>query len=136
MGNCFGYKKTADSVNPSTTTPHTSSLRPSTPGHLYVESDVYGFGVVLLEMLTGLRAFDAQRPSDQQNLVEWAKPMLSQRKKLKTIMDARMEGQYHNSAALHASELTLRCIDEEPKKRPSMKQVMETLEQIEAMKRP
>lgn len=97
---------------------------------------MYGFGVVLLEMLTGLRAFDAQRPSDQQNLVEWAKPMLSQRKKLKTIMDARMEGQYHNSAALHASELTLRCIDEEPKKRPSMKQVMETLEQIEAMKRP
>nr|GMC98998.1 probable serine/threonine-protein kinase Cx32, chloroplastic [Ipomoea batatas] len=127
----FGLAK----LGPSAGNSHITTRIMGTYGYA-APDDVYGFGVVLLEMLTGLRAFDAQRPSDQQNLVEWAKPMLSQRKKLKTIMDARMEGQYHNSAALHASELTLRCIDEEPKKRPSMKQVMETLEQIEAMKRP
>ncbi|KAG2694244.1 hypothetical protein I3760_08G132800 [Carya illinoinensis] len=69
-------------------------------GHLYVKSDVYGFGVVLLEILTGLRALDTKRPGGQQNLVEWLKPSLSNKRKLKTIMDTRMEGQYSSKAVL------------------------------------
>ncbi|XP_015889606.2 probable serine/threonine-protein kinase PIX13 [Ziziphus jujuba] len=103
-------------------------------GHLYVKSDVYGFGVVLLEMLTGLRALDTKRPSGQQNLVDWAKPCLSSKRKLKTIMDLRMEGQYSPKAALQAAQLTLKCLEPEPRSRPSMKEVVESLEQIEAMK--
>ncbi|KAH9662378.1 protein kinase domain-containing protein [Citrus sinensis] len=102
-------------------------------GHLYVKSDVYGFGVVLLELLTGLRALDTKRPTGQQNLVEWLKPMLSQKKKLKTIMDARIEGQYSSNAALQAAQLTLMCLESDPKRRPSMREVLEVLEQIEAV---
>uniref|UniRef100_A0A7N2M1N4 non-specific serine/threonine protein kinase n=1 Tax=Quercus lobata TaxID=97700 RepID=A0A7N2M1N4_QUELO len=101
-------------------------------GHLYVKSDVYGFGVVLLEMLTGKRAVDANRPSGQQNLVEWLKPSLSNKSKLKSIMDIRMEGQYSTEAALLAVQLTLKCLESEPKNRPAMKEVVETLERIEA----
>ncbi|KAH6803709.1 Protein kinase superfamily protein [Perilla frutescens var. frutescens] len=105
-------------------------------GHLYVKSDVYGFGVVLLEMLTGLRALDTRRPSGQHNLVDWLKPILAQRRKLKTIMDARMEGQYSSKAALEAVKLTLRCLEPEPRKRPSMKEVVEALDQIAAIGKP
>ncbi|KAJ4963073.1 hypothetical protein NE237_023012 [Protea cynaroides] len=103
-------------------------------GHLYVKSDVYGFGVVLLEMLTGLRALDTNRPSGQHNLIEWAKPNLSNPRKLKTIMDARMEKQYPMKGALQAAKLTVSCLETGPKNRPSMQQVVETLEQIEAIK--
>lgn len=103
-------------------------------GHLYVKSDVYGFGVVLLEMLTGLRAFDTKRPSSQHNLVDWAKPLLTHKSKLMNIMDARIEGQYSSKAALQATHLTLKCLESDPKKRPSMKEVVEALEKIEAMK--
>ncbi|KAJ0096362.1 hypothetical protein Patl1_29266 [Pistacia atlantica] len=102
--------------------------------HLYVKSDVYGFGVVLLEMLTGLRALDTKRPTGEQNLVEWMKPMLSQKKKLKTIMDARIEGQYSTKAAQQAAQLALKCLEADPKHRPSMKEVVETLERVEAIK--
>ncbi|KAK0605562.1 hypothetical protein LWI29_028158 [Acer saccharum] len=103
-------------------------------GHLYVKSDVYGFGVVLLEIMTGLRALDTKRPNGQQNLVEWLKPTLSHKRKLKNIMDGRMEGQYTPKAALQAAEVTLKCLESDPKNRPSMKEVLEVLEQIEAMK--
>ncbi|XP_027348485.1 probable serine/threonine-protein kinase PIX13 [Abrus precatorius] len=102
-------------------------------GHLYVKSDVYGFGVVLLEMLTGLRALDTKRPTGQHNLVEWVKPYLSSKKKLKTIMDAKIEGQYSPKAALQAAQLTLKCLEPDPKQRPSMKDVLETLEAIETI---
>ncbi|CAL0313242.1 unnamed protein product [Lupinus luteus] len=102
-------------------------------GHLYVKSDVYGFGVVLLEMLTGMRALDTKRPTGQQNLVEWVKPNLYNKKKLKSIMDARIESQYSFKAALQAAQLTLKCLEHDPKNRPSMKDVVESLEAIEAI---
>ncbi|XP_062143611.1 probable serine/threonine-protein kinase PIX13 [Alnus glutinosa] len=102
-------------------------------GHLYVKSDVYGFGVVLLELLTGLRALDTKRPNGQQNLVDWRKPCLSSKAKLKTIMDTRMEGQYSSKAAMQAAQLTLKCLAFDPINRPSMKEVVEVLEGIEAM---
>ncbi|KAG9145222.1 hypothetical protein Leryth_008180 [Lithospermum erythrorhizon] len=110
-------------------------------GHLYVKSDVYGFGVVLLEMLTGLRALDTRRPSEQLSLVDWLKPQLSHKStrylksKTKTIMDVRMEGQYSSKAALVAVQLTLRCLASEPRNRPSMSEVVEVLEQIQTMQR-
>lgn len=106
----------------------------SVAGHLYVKSDVYGFGVVLLEMLTGLRALDTHRPSGQQNLVEWTRPLLSDRRKLERVMDERLEGQYPPKAALKAAQLSLKCLNNDPRSRPAMKEVVDALEQIEAIK--
>ncbi|XP_010266182.1 PREDICTED: probable serine/threonine-protein kinase NAK [Nelumbo nucifera] len=103
-------------------------------GHLYVKSDVYGFGVVLLEMLTGQRALDTSRPSGQTNLVDWLKPSLPDRRKVKNIMDPRLEGQYSMKAVQQAAQLTLKCLGSDPKSRPSMKEVVEALERIEAIK--
>uniref|UniRef100_A0A7C8ZI43 Protein kinase domain-containing protein n=1 Tax=Opuntia streptacantha TaxID=393608 RepID=A0A7C8ZI43_OPUST len=101
-------------------------------GHLYVKSDVYGFGVVLVELLTGLRALDTTRPSGKESLVEWIKPYLSDKRKLKGIMDPRLEGKYPSKAAIETAELALKCLAQEPKSRPSMQEVLETLGKIEA----
>jgi len=103
-------------------------------GHLYVKSDVYGFGVVLLEMLTGLRALDTGRPAQQHNLVEWAKPYLADRRKLARLVDPRLEGQYPSKAALQAAQLTLRCLEGDPRSRPSMAEVVLALEEIEQLR--
>uniref|UniRef100_K3YSQ5 non-specific serine/threonine protein kinase n=1 Tax=Setaria italica TaxID=4555 RepID=K3YSQ5_SETIT len=103
-------------------------------GHLYVKSDVYGFGVVMLEMLSGQRALDPNRPNGQLSLADWAKPYLADRRRLARLMDPRFEGQYNSKQAFQAAQLTLNCLAGEPRSRPSMKEVVETLEQIESMK--
>ncbi|KAL6652220.1 hypothetical protein ACP70R_011145 [Stipagrostis hirtigluma subsp. patula] len=103
-------------------------------GHLYVKSDVYGFGVVLLEMLTGMRALDTARPAQQHNLVDWAKPFLADRRRLARLIDPRLEGQYPSKAALQAAQLTLRCLSGDPRSRPSMAEVVAALEEIERIR--
>ncbi|KAJ1400652.1 Protein kinase-like domain superfamily [Sesbania bispinosa] len=47
-------------------------------------------------------------------------------------MDAKLEGKYPPNLASQVAQLTLKCLQEDPKIRPSMQQVVETLEQIEA----
>ncbi|KAL6546168.1 putative serine/threonine-protein kinase pix13 [Orobanche gracilis] len=101
-------------------------------GHLYVKSDVYGFGVVLVEILTGLRTLDQNRPSGQHNLIDWIKPHLSDRRKLKHIIDSRLEGRYLSRSAIHTAQLALKCLENEPKNRPAMQEIVETLERIDS----
>ncbi|KAG5527696.1 hypothetical protein RHGRI_028587 [Rhododendron griersonianum] len=101
-------------------------------GHLTSKSDVYGFGVVLVEMLTGLRVHDRSRPSAEQNLVDWAKPYLPKKRKLINIMDSRLEGKYHSKAAFQIAQVALECLRSDPKTRPSMTAIVETLERVGA----
>lgn len=75
-------------------------------------------------------------PTGQTNLVDWMKPLLRSKRKLKTIMDARMEGQYTSKAALEVAQLVLRCLNVEQSTRPSMEEVVKILQQISAMEKP
>ncbi|KAJ6958781.1 serine/threonine-protein kinase PIX13 [Populus alba x Populus x berolinensis] len=103
-------------------------------GHRNAKSDVYSFGVVLVEMLTGLRAIDRRRPNEQQFLVSWVIPFQSSKRKLKSILDTRLKGKYPLKEASHVARLAIRCLKVEPKIRPSMKEIAETLEQVEVRK--
>lgn len=100
-------------------------------GHLTARSDIYGFGVVLLEMLIGRRAMDKSRPSREHNLVEWARPLLNHNKKLLRILDPRMEGQYSSRTAVKVANLAYQCLSQNPKGRPVMSQVVKVLESLQ-----
>ncbi|KAL8230160.1 hypothetical protein R6Q59_000502 [Mikania micrantha] len=99
-------------------------------GHLTTMSDVYSFGVVLLELLTGRRSMDKKRPSREQCLVEWARPLLKDSINLDRIMDPKLDGQYPFLGAKGAAVLASRCLSHHPKCRPTMNEVVKTLEHV------
>ncbi|GLJ10326.1 hypothetical protein SUGI_0126240 [Cryptomeria japonica] len=100
-------------------------------GHATVKSDVYSFGVVLLEMLTGRQSIDETRPGKEYNLVEWARPLLKNKRKLLQIIDPRMEKEYSTKEAQKVADLAYQCLSQKPKSRPIMKDVVETLESLQ-----
>ncbi|XP_009777205.1 serine/threonine-protein kinase RIPK [Nicotiana tabacum] len=99
-------------------------------GHLTAASDVYSFGVVLLELLTGRRSVDKNRPHREQNLVDWARPQLKDPRKLRRIMDPRLEGMYSEEGIQNAALVAYQCLSHRPKARPDMSTVVKTLEPL------
>ncbi|XP_015057173.1 probable serine/threonine-protein kinase PBL3 isoform X2 [Solanum pennellii] len=98
-------------------------------GHLTPKNDVYSFGVVLLELLSGKRATGEENPGGaEETLVEWARPFLSDSRRVLRIMDTRLGGQYSKKGAQAAAALALRCLHVDPKLRPTMDEVLATLE--------
>ena len=102
-------------------------------GHLTARSDVYSFGVVLLEILTGKRSVDKSRPSGEHNLVEWARPYFSEKKKVFRLIDPRLS-HYSEKGSFKAAQLAFQCLSRDPRVRPTMQDVVETLGQIQNLK--
>ncbi|XAR66870.1 Non-specific serine/threonine protein kinase [Bertholletia excelsa] len=96
-------------------------------GHLTSRSDVYSFGVVLLEILTGRRSMDKKRPSGEQNLVTWARPYLSDKRKVYQLVDPRLELNYSLKGVQKVAQLACNCLNRDPKSRPTMDEVMKVL---------
>ncbi|XAR59921.1 Non-specific serine/threonine protein kinase [Bertholletia excelsa] len=101
-------------------------------GHLTPRSDVYSFGVVLLELLTGRKSLDKSRPAREQNLTDWALPLLREKKKLLNIVDPRLEGDYPIKGVHKAAMLAYHCLNRNPKARPLMRDIVDSLEPLQA----
>ncbi|XP_058731606.1 probable serine/threonine-protein kinase PBL16 [Vicia villosa] len=99
-------------------------------GHLTPRSDVYSFGVVLLELLTGRKSLDKLRPAREQNLTEWALPLLKEKKKVLNIIDPRLDGNYPVKGAHKAAMLAYHCLNKNPKARPLMRDIVDSLEPL------
>ncbi|XP_039157060.1 probable serine/threonine-protein kinase PIX13 isoform X2 [Eucalyptus grandis] len=93
--------------------------------------DTYGYAAPEY-IATGLRAIDPSRPAGKVDLVKWAKPLLSSKKKVRTIMDSRLKGKYYADSAHQIAQLVSLCLQPEPEQRPSMSEVVEELKSIEA----
>ncbi|CAL5334342.1 unnamed protein product [Camellia sinensis] len=87
-------------------------------GQLTFKSDIFSFGVVLLEIITGRKAIDNMRTAAEQNLVAWARPMFKDRRKFPQLVDPELEGQYPTRGLYQALAIAAMCVQEQPNLRP------------------
>ncbi|KAL8550192.1 hypothetical protein ACS0TY_008862 [Phlomoides rotata] len=91
-------------------------------GVVHEKTDVFAFGVLLLELITGRRAVDSCR----QSLVMWAKPYL-ERSDIKEIADPKLGQDYNVTEMKRAMFTASICIHHLPNMRPNMSRVVKLL---------
>ncbi|KAG9440806.1 hypothetical protein H6P81_020971 [Aristolochia fimbriata] len=105
-------------------------------GRITEKADVFAFGVVLLELITGLKAVDLSRPKGQQLLVEWARPILTAHEEGRIVsvdglLDQRLGRDqlplvsHQLRSMTHAASL---CLKRDMHSRPRMSKVLRLLE--------
>ncbi|KAI3984041.1 hypothetical protein MKX01_035168 [Papaver californicum] len=88
--------------------------------------DVYAFGVVLLELLSGRKPIDSDYPKGQKSLVMWAKPILNGGK-VSQLLDPKLGDNYDRDQMEWMFLAATLCIRHEPRTRPRMDLVLKLL---------
>ncbi|XP_054824493.1 probable serine/threonine-protein kinase At1g01540 [Prosopis cineraria] len=96
-------------------------------GMLNERSDVYSFGILIMEIITGRNPVDYSRPPEEVNLVDWLKKMVSNRN-AEGVLDPKLPEKPSSRALKRALLVALRCTDPNAQKRPKMGHVIHMLE--------
>ncbi|XP_058214203.1 putative receptor-like protein kinase At5g39000 [Rhododendron vialii] len=119
------------------TATHVSTMVKGTMGYLDPEylltcrltkkSDVFSFGVVLLEVLCGRRTIDVRLEEEQMSLVRWAQMNIKEGT-LDRIIDPSLNGDTTPDSLEYFAELANECLHIQPKERPTMTEVVKSLQ--------
>ncbi|XP_058754313.1 probable serine/threonine-protein kinase At1g01540 [Vicia villosa] len=96
-------------------------------GMLNERSDVYSFGILIMEIISGRNPVDYSRPKEEVNLIEWLKDMVGSRRS-EEVVDPKLSEKPSLKALKRALLIALRCVDPDSSKRPKMGHVIHMLE--------
>ncbi|GAB2300776.1 hypothetical protein Dimus_034812 [Dionaea muscipula] len=103
-------------------------------GLLTPKSNVFSFGIVLLELLTGRKNLDSSHPKEERNLVKWSRPFLSDDGRLTLIMDPRLKARFPLKAAREVADIAQKCLQKDPSERPTMRSIVDSLKSIQEIR--
>ncbi|XP_015898852.3 receptor protein kinase TMK1 [Ziziphus jujuba] len=90
-------------------------------GKITTKADVFSFGVVLMELLTGMMALDEDRPEESQYLAAWFWHIKSDKEKLMAAIDPALDIKEETFGSISTiAELAGHCTAREPNQRPDM----------------
>uniref|UniRef100_A0A7N0U3J5 non-specific serine/threonine protein kinase n=1 Tax=Kalanchoe fedtschenkoi TaxID=63787 RepID=A0A7N0U3J5_KALFE len=114
---------------------HVTTAVRGTVGHIAPEylstgqssekTDVFGFGILLLELVTGQKALDARNGM----ILDWVKT-LPEDKRLDVLVDKDLKGRYVVEEVENMVELALMCTQSNPNLRPKMSEALKVLEDV------
>ncbi|CAO1942124.1 unnamed protein product [Urochloa humidicola] len=96
-------------------------------GMLNETSDIYSFGILIMEIISGRVPVDYNRPPGEVNLVDWLKTMVSSRNS-DGVVDPKIPKKPSSRAVKKALLVALRCVDPDARKRPRIGHVIHMLE--------
>ncbi|XWS54473.1 hypothetical protein CRYUN_Cryun10bG0092400 [Craigia yunnanensis] len=130
----FGLAKLMDYKDTHVTTAVRGTIGHIAPEYLSTgksseKTDVFGYGVMLLELITGQRAFDLARLANDDDvmLLDWVKGLLKDRR-LETLVDSDLQGNYIDEEVEQLIQVALLCTQGSPMERPKMSVVVRMLE--------
>ncbi|GAU20373.1 hypothetical protein TSUD_11910 [Trifolium subterraneum] len=97
-------------------------------GRVTTKVDVYSFGVILMEMITGRRAIDNSQPEENIHLVTWFRRILLSKNSFEKIIDPTMDIDEEDLNSFKTiAGLANNCCVREPNQRPDMGHVVNVL---------
>ncbi|KAB5545260.1 hypothetical protein DKX38_013372 [Salix brachista] len=129
----FGLAKLLDHRDSHVTTAVRGTVGHISPEYLSTgqsseKTDVFGFGILLLELITGQKALDFGRAANQKGvMLDWVKK-LHQDRKLNLMVDKDLRGKYDRIELEEMVQVALLCTQFNPSHRPKMSEVLKMLE--------
>ncbi|MED6191585.1 hypothetical protein PIB30_001316 [Stylosanthes scabra] len=99
-------------------------------GKVSESCDVYSFGILLLELVTGRKPIEKLPGGVKRTITEWAEPFIS-KSRFRDLVDPKLRGNFDENQVKQAINVAALCVQSEPDKRPNMKQVVNLLKGYE-----
>ncbi|KAK2376881.1 receptor protein kinase TMK1 [Trifolium repens] len=100
-------------------------------GRVTTKVDVFSFGVILMELITGRKALDDSQPEDSMHLVAWFRKMYIDKDSFRKAIDPTIDINEEILASVHTvAELASHCSAREPYQRPDMGHAVNVLSSL------
>ncbi|PWA43231.1 concanavalin A-like lectin/glucanase domain, Serine/threonine-protein kinase, SIK1/2 [Artemisia annua] len=99
-------------------------------GKVSESCDVYSFGILLLELVTGRKPIEKLPGGVKRTITEWAEPYI-EKGRFRDLADPKLRGNFDEDQLKQFINAAALCVQSEPERRPNMKEVVALLKGYE-----